>query len=160
MAHYEGTPSPRLHAPLASSQALALAPTDSFVVVGQMGSYREIRTADGRTGFVHSTSAIQPRTHTPSVARTRVATPEAAERERVSCATVRDPQAALAAGNTQLDADGDGIACEHGHGSAASPAYSPGSGGGPVQVRGYYRRDGTYVRPHTCSRPRSSSRRR
>ena len=25
---------------------------------------------------------------------------------------------------------------------------------GPVQVRGYYRKDGTYVRPHTRSRPR------
>lgn len=26
--------------------------------------------------------------------------------------------------------------------------------GGPVHVRGYHRRDGTYVRPHTRSRPR------
>lgn len=29
-----------------------------------------------------------------------------------------------------------------------------GSAGGPVHVRGYYRRDGTYVRSHTRSRPR------
>jgi endonuclease YncB( thermonuclease family) len=27
-------------------------------------------------------------------------------------------------------------------------------GGGPVQVKGYYRKDGTYVRPHTRSAPR------
>lgn len=33
----------------------------------------------------------------------------------------------------------------------ASP---PAAVGGPVQVRGYYRRDGTYVRPHTRRRPR------
>lgn len=31
--------------------------------------------------------------------------------------------------------------------------YRP-SGGGPVKVRGYTRKDGTYVRPHTRSRPR------
>lgn len=36
-----------------------------------------------------------------------------------------------------------------------SPSYTPGgSTGGPVRVRGYTRRDGTYVRPHTRSRPR------
>lgn len=38
-------------------------------------------------------------------------------------------------------------------GSSAAPAT-----GGPVQVRGYYRRDGTYVRPHTRSRPGSRAR--
>jgi hypothetical protein len=38
-------------------------------------------------------------------------------------------------------------------GSAASP-----STGGSVHVRGYYRRDGTYVRPHTRSRPGSRRR--
>lgn len=32
-------------------------------------------------------------------------------------------------------------------------SYGP-SSGGPVHVRGYYRRDGTHVRPHTRSRPR------
>ena len=31
---------------------------------------------------------------------------------------------------------------------------APRSAGGPVQVRGYYRRDGTYVHPHTRRRPR------
>jgi endonuclease YncB( thermonuclease family) len=42
----------------------------------------------------------------------------------------------------------------------SSPAYSPSpsssvsSGGGTVHVKGYYRKDGTYVRPHTRSRPR------
>lgn len=35
----------------------------------------------------------------------------------------------------------------------SSPPASTGSGS--VHVRGYYRRDGTYVRPHTRSRPRS-----
>lgn len=39
-----------------------------------------------------------------------------------------------------------------------SPGYSPSpyapSIGGPVHVRGYYRRNGTYVAPHTRSRPR------
>lgn len=39
-------------------------------------------------------------------------------------------------------------------GSSASP-----SSGGSVHVRGYYRRDGTYVRPHTRSRPGGSRRR-
>jgi hypothetical protein len=45
-------------------------------------------------------------------------------------------------------------------GSGGSSA-SPGTGG-PVHVRGYHRRDGTYVRPHTRSRPgsRSGGRRR
>lgn len=38
-------------------------------------------------------------------------------------------------------------------GSSASP-----STGGSVHVRGYYRRDGTYVRPHTRSRPGSRRR--
>ncbi len=28
------------------------------------------------------------------------------------------------------------------------------SSGGPVRVKGYYRKDGTYVAPHTRSRPR------
>lgn len=32
--------------------------------------------------------------------------------------------------------------------------YSAPTSGGAVHVRGYYRRDGTYVRPHTRSRPR------
>lgn len=37
----------------------------------------------------------------------------------------------------------------------ASPSYQgSGGGGGSVQVRGYHRRDGTYVRPHSRSRPR------
>lgn len=43
-----------------------------------------------------------------------------------------------------------------------APVYAPGTyapstapvPGGPVHVRGYYRRDGTYVRPHTRARPR------
>jgi hypothetical protein len=38
-------------------------------------------------------------------------------------------------------------------GSSASPGT-----GGSVHVRGYYRRDGTYVRPHTRSRPGSRRR--
>lgn len=38
-------------------------------------------------------------------------------------------------------------------GSSASP-----STGGSVHVRGYYRKDGTYVRPHTRSRPGSRRR--
>lgn len=37
--------------------------------------------------------------------------------------------------------------------SSASP-----NSGGSVHVRGYYRRDGTYVRPHTRSRPGSRRR--
>ncbi len=39
-------------------------------------------------------------------------------------------------------------------GYAPSSAYVPPSRGGPVHVRGYYRRDGTYVRPHTRRRSR------
>jgi endonuclease YncB( thermonuclease family) len=36
-----------------------------------------------------------------------------------------------------------------------TPSYTPSySGGGAVQVRGYYRKDGTYVRPHTRRSPR------
>lgn len=36
-----------------------------------------------------------------------------------------------------------------------SPSTStPSTTGGPVQVRGYYRKDGTYVRPHTRRAPR------
>jgi len=34
------------------------------------------------------------------------------------------------------------------------------SAGGSVKVKGYYRKDGTYVRPHTRSAPRSSGGRR
>lgn len=33
-------------------------------------------------------------------------------------------------------------------------ARASGGGGGAVRVRGYYRRDGTYVHPYTRSRPR------
>jgi hypothetical protein len=45
--------------------------------------------------------------------------------------------------------------------SADAPRSSGGSSassgtGGSVHVRGYYRRDGTYVRPHTRSRPGSA----
>ena len=39
-------------------------------------------------------------------------------------------------------------------GSTASPGGSTASPGGPVHVRGYCRRDGTCVRPHTRRRPR------
>lgn len=35
-----------------------------------------------------------------------------------------------------------------------SPSVASGPVGGPVHVKGYYRKDGTYVRPHTRSRPR------
>lgn len=42
---------------------------------------------------------------------------------------------------------------------SASPAAVPSTGSGTVNVRGYYRRDGTYVRPHTRSRARSRGRR-
>lgn len=35
-----------------------------------------------------------------------------------------------------------------------TPTVSSYSSGGPVHVKGYYRKDGTYVRPHTRSRPR------
>lgn len=47
-----------------------------------------------------------------------------------------------------------------GHGGLAQwyaePAYSAPqpSTGGPIQVKGYYRKDGTYVRPHTRQRSR------
>lgn len=36
--------------------------------------------------------------------------------------------------------------------SESSSTYKPGTGG-PVQVRGYYRKNGTYVSPHTRSSP-------
>jgi len=37
----------------------------------------------------------------------------------------------------------------------APPSYSPpSSSGGTVHVRGYSRKDGTYVRPHTRSKPK------
>jgi hypothetical protein len=36
---------------------------------------------------------------------------------------------------------------------ASPPAHTPTNAGGDVHVRGYYRSDGTYVRPHTRSRP-------
>ncbi|MBO9592406.1 MAG: hypothetical protein J7599_05800 [Niabella sp.] len=36
--------------------------------------------------------------------------------------------------------------------SGSSDTYTPGTGG-PVHVQGYYRKDGTYVRPHTRSAP-------
>lgn len=38
--------------------------------------------------------------------------------------------------------------------STESSAVDSGSGGGSVYVRGYYRKDGTYVRPHTRRAPR------
>ena len=39
--------------------------------------------------------------------------------------------------------------------SSSSSSYRPSTGsGGPVHVNGYYRKDGTYVRPHTRSAPR------
>ncbi len=46
--------------------------------------------------------------------------------------------------------------------SSSNSSYSTGrSGGGSVQVKGYYRKNGTYVKPHTRSSPsRSSGRRR
>jgi hypothetical protein len=37
--------------------------------------------------------------------------------------------------------------------TTAKSSYTPGSGA-PVQVKGYYRKDGTYVRPHTRSAPK------
>jgi hypothetical protein len=40
-------------------------------------------------------------------------------------------------------------------GSTSGSTYqAPSYGSGSVNVRGYYRKDGTYVRPHTRSRPR------
>jgi hypothetical protein len=47
---------------------------------------------------------------------------------------------------------GDIDAAGHGYSDGAGAGYAAPSGG-PVHVRGYYRR-GTYVRPHTRSRPR------
>ncbi len=38
--------------------------------------------------------------------------------------------------------------------SSSAITSTPSSSGGTVNVRGYYRKDGTYVRPHTRSRPR------
>lgn len=43
-------------------------------------------------------------------------------------------------------------------GSSAAPCVYGGCGS--VQVNGYFRKDGTYVRPHTRSAPRSGGRRR
>lgn len=45
-------------------------------------------------------------------------------------------------------------------GRARRPAATSTGGGGDVYVRGYTRRDGTYVRPHTRSAPGSGGRRR
>lgn len=39
--------------------------------------------------------------------------------------------------------------------SYRAPAADSTSSGGTVQVKGYYRKDGTYVRPHTRKKPRS-----
>lgn len=36
----------------------------------------------------------------------------------------------------------------------STPSHSEGSSGDSVQVRGYYRKDGTYVQPHTRRSPR------
>lgn len=38
-----------------------------------------------------------------------------------------------------------------------SPSRNPSYNGGPVRVKGYFRKDGTYVRPHTRSAPKSGS---
>jgi hypothetical protein len=73
-------------------------------------------------------------------------------RRTVRAYYLRIPQAAVTKAPT------DSVDVERGSGGSSA---SPGTGG-PVHVRGYYRRDGTYVRPHTRSRPgaRSGGRRR
>lgn len=53
------------------------------------------------------------------------------------------------------DRDGDGIECEPDDRSSYSARPSSSySGGGSVRVKGYYRKDGTYVRSHTRRRRR------
>jgi hypothetical protein len=44
--------------------------------------------------------------------------------------------------------------------ASSNSDYSTGSSGGSVNVKGYYRKDGTYVKPHTRKAPKSSGRRR
>lgn len=51
-------------------------------------------------------------------------------------------------------APASGVVVRTGGPSTYETIDGPTSTGGPVYVRGYYRRDGTYVRPHTRSRPR------
>lgn len=55
---------------------------------------------------------------------------------------------------TRTERAGSREAVEPGKPQVGGPAFDARTYGGGVRVRGYYRRDGTYVRPHTRSRPR------
>jgi hypothetical protein len=60
---------------------------------------------------------------------------------------------AVASGQTCRNLVSGGGYCHLHRAPEAAPAYS-GATGGTVHVRGYYRKDGTYVRPHTRGAPR------
>ncbi len=78
-----------------------------------------------------------------------------AARRYSPCSVCGPPQPKSASGNSELSGQASTTA-EAGGGlsSSSASAAASGSSGGRVQVKGYYRKDGTYVKPHTRSKPK------
>lgn len=69
--------------------------------------------------------------------------------QRTATVEKEKPLASVDIGNAPVSA-----ATEARVGSSYTPSTRVSSGSGEVHVKGYYRKDGTYVQPHTRSRPR------
>lgn len=110
-----------------STAAGDLSPGERYQIVARRGHFYQVRTAEGQDRWItttHTPTAYDPVTHgSAETLAVRV-------REYRTCssfATHAEAQAAFAAGNTALDGDGDGVACEWlGSATARRPAPTAG----------------------------------
>lgn len=133
-----------------------LAPGERYQVVGRHKGFYQVRAAN-QTAPVWIT-INEGNSPVPYNAGTHgtAADLDRSVAEHRNCSSFSTPQearAALEAGNTRLDADGDGQPCENGVGRMANrraPAASRGrsSGTNCHWVSGYTRKNGTRVRGH------------
>ncbi|MEM6326366.1 MAG: hypothetical protein AAF791_04540 [Bacteroidota bacterium] len=141
-------------APSGASDSRPLYANERYVITSFVqGRWFRVRTASGARGYLYARSRIAPVRYNPAVHPTGEALARI-ERQHSVCAsfaTQSQAQAAFVAGQSQLDGDGDGRACEHLRTApvrtrTASPSASRSSK--CHWVRGYTRRDGTRVRGH------------
>ena len=135
-----------------------LAPSERYQIVGKRKQFYRVRTAAGREAYITATKKpilYQPAIHGTTQALDRQLTEY---RTCASFATSAEAQQALAAGNSRLDADGDGEACEQlgrARASTRTAAPSRGSRSNCHTVAGHWRKTKkgrTWVKAHTRCR--------
>ena len=107
-----------------------LVPGDRYQITGRKGRFYTVRRPGGASSWIFASSGFQPVAYSPvehgepSVLQTHASDYRYRRQTCASFSTPAEARAALAAGNTRLDADRDGVPCELGVGGRAQASRS------------------------------------